>query len=112
MYVSFFVNILSKMKMNLYIKSMLCESLFEDFLECSLVHTKFKIDNWFARHDGDNISKKSDCRNQICQIFSSCPCEVFFHDSCEKCGEDEWTISLYSLCIQYVGTSYHSGGRR
>ena len=65
MYRFFRGNILSKMKVYIYIKSVLCESFSENILERPLVHTEFKIDKRLAGDYGDDVSKKSNRRDEI-----------------------------------------------
>lgn len=100
------------MKVDLYIKSVLDKGFFEDILESPFIHSKFKINQRLARNYRDYISKKCHSRYEIWEVFSSDGSEVFFYYRCKQRREYEWTISLYSLGIQYVGTSYHSGGSR
>lgn len=49
---------LSKMKMYIYIKPVLCKCFLEGFLQRSFVHAKLEIDNRFRGDNSDNVSKK------------------------------------------------------
>lgn len=100
------------MKMDIILKSVLYQGFGEDISERSFVGSKLEIDEWFTGDHCDNVSEKCHRRYESCEIFSARCCEMFFYNSCEKCREHKGAIALYGPSIQYVGSCYHSGGRR
>lgn len=71
------------MKMNIILKTMLNQRLWENIAERSLVAPKLEIDDGFARNHGDHISEKCDGWYEFCEVFSASSDEMFFYNSSE-----------------------------